>query len=59
VICFFRVDDGLMTFGLTEKAHLVLAEDAADQLISSAWFLRDLDEPTEARIADIVKTAAQ
>jgi hypothetical protein len=58
VICFFRVDDGLMSFGLTEKANLTRPADATDQLIESAWFLRDLDEATEARIADIVRTAA-
>jgi hypothetical protein len=55
VICFFRVDD-LMSFGLTEKANL--ADGAADKLIPSAWFLTDLDADTEARIADIVTSAA-
>lgn len=59
VICFFRADDGLMTFGLTEKANLTRDEQAPDQLIESAWFLRDLDKPTEARIADIVKGAVR
>ena len=57
VICFFRVDD-LMSFGLTEKANLVHPEDAPDKLIASAWFLTELDAPTEARIADIVASAA-
>ncbi|HVR32453.1 MAG TPA: DUF1801 domain-containing protein [Acidimicrobiia bacterium] len=59
VICFFRADDGLMTFGLTEKASLSRDQQAPDQLIEAAWFLRDLDKPTEARIADIVKKAAR
>jgi hypothetical protein len=47
-----------MSFGLTEKANLTRPADATDQLIESAWFLRDLDEATEARIANIVRTAA-
>lgn len=57
VICFFRVDD-YMTFGLTEKANVTRAESAPDHLIESAWFLTELDEPTEERIADIVRKAA-
>ncbi|MDJ0952712.1 MAG: DUF1801 domain-containing protein [Acidimicrobiia bacterium] len=57
VICFFRVDD-YVTFGLTEKANLARAEDAPDHLIESAWFLTELDEPTENRIAEIVRNAA-
>ncbi|MDJ0924520.1 MAG: DUF1801 domain-containing protein [Acidimicrobiia bacterium] len=57
VLLFFRVDD-LMSFGLTEKAHLSVDEGAPDQLIESAWFLSDLDKPTEERIAAIVRKAA-
>ena len=57
VICFFNVEDR-MSFGLTEKAHTSLEEDATDQLIASAWFLTELDEPTEQRIAAIVRKAA-
>ena len=57
VICFFRVDD-LMSFGLTEKANLAQAETGSDKLIASAWFLTDLDAPTEARVAAIVRSAA-
>jgi hypothetical protein len=57
VICFFRVDD-YMTFGLTEKAHIARAAGATDHLIPSAWFLTELDTPTEERIADIVRKAA-
>ncbi|HSJ71551.1 MAG TPA: DUF1801 domain-containing protein [Acidimicrobiia bacterium] len=57
VICFFRVDD-YMTFGLTEKANVARVENATDHLIPSAWFLTELDGPTEERIADIVKKAA-
>ncbi len=58
VIVFFRVDDeDYVSFGITEKANLALDEDAADQLRPSAWFLTDLDEPTESRIAAIVTKA--
>jgi hypothetical protein len=56
VMCFFRADD-LVTFGLTEKANLTPEDSASDQLIGSAWFVMGMDEPTEARIADIVKRA--
>lgn len=59
VICFFRVDgDAYVTFGLTEKANLTLEENASDRLRESAWFLTELDTPTEDRIAAIVKKAA-
>jgi hypothetical protein len=58
VICFFRVDDNdYVTFGLTEKAYLAPDPDAGHQLIGSAWFLTELDEPTETRVADIVRSA--
>ena len=58
VICFFRVDDhDYVTFGLTEKAHLAPDPDSGHQLIGSAWFLTELDDPTENRVADIVRSA--
>ncbi len=56
VLVFIRRDDYL-TFGLTEKANIVLDEGATDQLIPNAWFMRELDAPTEARIAEIVQVA--
>lgn len=60
VICFFRVDaDDYLSFGLTEKADLTPEDDAPDRLIGSAWFLTELDEATEARIAQIVAKAAR
>lgn len=59
VIVFFRVDaDDYVTLGLSEKAALPLADDAPDRLIQSAWFLTELDDATEARITDIVRSAA-
>ncbi len=56
VLCFFRADE-YMSFGLTEKAHFTCDDESPDHLIESAWFLTDLDEPTEMRIAAIVKQA--
>ncbi|GGG17973.1 hypothetical protein GCM10007304_35080 [Rhodococcoides trifolii] len=50
---FFRVDQ-YMSFGLTEKAQLSVDDGAPDLLIESAWFIKELDGPTEKRIAAIV-----
>ncbi len=58
VLCFFRVDDDrYVTFGLSEHAHHQPDEDAGHQLMGSAWFLTELDQPTETRIAEIVRRA--
>jgi hypothetical protein len=57
VLCFFRVDEKYMTFGLTEKANHSRDDGAKDQLMASAWFFNDLDEATEKRIAGIVQRA--
>ncbi len=57
VLCFFRVDETYMTFGLTEKAQHATDAGAKDQLMASAWFFNGLDVATEARIAAIVKRA--
>lgn len=56
VICFFRADD-YMTIGLTEKANLSAVGGNREKLIPSAWFLTEMDEVTEDRIAGIVKKA--
>ena len=59
VVCFFRVDDDdYVSFGLTEKANLAPDDGATDRLIGAAWFLTELDRPTEERIAAIVARAA-
>lgn len=55
VLVFFRVDDGLFSFGLTEKVPFAPGED--DQLMPSAWYFKELDEATERRIAQIVTDA--
>lgn len=56
VLVFIRKDDYL-TFGLTEKANLLIDESAPDKLSASSWFLTELDEATAARIAEIVRAA--
>lgn len=58
VLCFFRVDDDrYVTFGLTEHAHHEPDPSSGHQLMPSAWFLTQIDEPTEARITAIVRGA--
>ena len=54
-LIFFRHDD-YVSFGLTEKVGLDTA-GSPDQLMASAWFLMELDEPTEQRLAAIVRNA--
>jgi hypothetical protein len=54
VVVFHRVDDGVMSLGITEKAPVVTDQD---RLMSSAWYVTGLDGATEARIAEIVKRA--
>ena len=56
VLVFIRKDDYL-TFGMTEKANLLIDEDAPHKLVANAWFLTELDEATEARIAEIARAA--
>lgn len=56
VLVFIRKDDYL-TFGLTEKANLLIDEDAPHKLVPNAWFLTELDEATESRMAEIVRAA--
>jgi hypothetical protein len=59
VLCFFRVDDDrYVTLGLSEHAHHEPDDASGHQLMASAWFLTELDDATEAHIADIVRRAA-
>lgn len=58
VLVFFRLDGEVMSLGTTEKANHTLDEDAPDLLAPSAWFVSELDEPTERRISSIVRKAA-
>ena len=56
VLVFFR-KDAYVTFGLTEKALFTIEEGASNKLMPSAWFFTELDDATEAAIADIVRVA--
>ena len=56
-VCFFRADK-YMTFGLIEDANLTREEGAPHQLLASAWYFAALDDPTEAKLSAIVRTAA-
>jgi hypothetical protein len=58
VLVFIRKDDYL-TFGLTEKANLLIDDGAPHKLIPNAWFLTGLDKATEARLAEIVRAATR
>lgn len=58
VLCFFRVDDDrYVTFGLSEHAHHEPDEASGHKLMASAWFITELDRPTEAHVAGIVRRA--
>ena len=58
VLCFFRVDDDkYLTFGLSEHAHHEPDPSSGHQLMTSAWFVTELDEPTEEQVADMVRRA--
>src|SRR5690606_19819030 len=57
VVVHFRQDDGLVTFGLTEHARLAPPAGSADRLMPTSWALTEIDEPTEARVAQIVRDA--
>lgn len=49
--------DERVNLALTEKVALVPAGDADGLLMPAAWFFAALDEPTERRIAEIVRSA--
>lgn len=55
VVVFFRLDDGVMSLGLSEKATVDRENDS--MLRPSAWFIDEIDERTLSRVADLVRTA--
>lgn len=55
VLVFFRLDDGVMSLGLSDKATVEQEPDTT--LKPSAWYLDDIDEATLAKVADLVRTA--
>lgn len=55
VLVFFRLDDGVMTLGLSERA--TVEREPGSTLQPCAWYLDEIDEATLARVADLVRTA--
>lgn len=55
VVVFFRLDDGVMSLGLSEKATIEREPDST--LRPSAWFLDDIDDATLTKVAGLVRTA--
>ncbi len=55
VIAFFRLDDGVMSLGLSEKAKVDREDDST--LRPCAWFIDELDDRTLAKVAERVRIA--
>lgn len=55
VVVFFRLDDGNMSLGLSEKA--TVAREPGTTLHPSAWFLTEIDDPTLTKVSELVRTA--
>ena len=56
VLVFFRNDE-LMTLGISERANLVPAGGKDGKLIPAAWYFDELDEVTQQRVTEIVRSA--
>lgn len=56
VIVFIRNDE-LMTLGISEKAIIKPAGGKDGLLMPCAWYFENMDETTEARVAEIVRQA--
>ena len=55
VLVFFRVDDGVMSLGLSEKARV--EREPGSTLRPAAWYLEEIDEATLAKVSGLVRTA--
>ena len=55
VLVFFRLDDGVMSFGISEKGRT--EREADSTMRPSAWFIDEIDDHTLERIAGLVRTA--
>lgn len=55
VLVFFRLDDGVMSLGLSDKANVDREPDSA--LRPAAWYLDEIDDATLAKVAALVRTA--
>ncbi|MCF8590155.1 DUF1801 domain-containing protein [Gordonia liuliyuniae] len=51
-------NDERVNLALTEKVVLIPAGGSDGTLMPAAWYLETIDEPTEERIAEIVRSAA-
>ncbi|WP_070161936.1 DUF1801 domain-containing protein [Nesterenkonia sp. PF2B19] len=56
VLVFIRNDE-LISLGVSEKAGPVPAGEGEGRLRPSAWFVEELDDVTERRVAEIVRAA--
>ncbi|MFC0315775.1 DUF1801 domain-containing protein [Gordonia phosphorivorans] len=54
---FFRLDDDLMSVGITEKAYRAPAPDAPNSLMPCAWYLTELDEAGADLLTEVVRAA--
>lgn len=52
---FFRLDDGVMSLGLSEKATVMRESDST--LRPCAWFIDEMDDRTLTKVAELVRTA--
>lgn len=57
VVLFFR-EDTYVSFGLTDSTNLSKLGDPASELVGVAWYLSALNEKTEARVVEIVRSIA-
>lgn len=55
VLVFFRLDDGVMTLGLSEKA--TVEPEPGSTLKPCAWYLDEIDDATLAKVNDLVRMA--
>ncbi|MFT3944083.1 MAG: hypothetical protein QM705_09745 [Ancrocorticia sp.] len=55
VVVFFRLDDGVMSLGLSEKARV--EREPGSTLRPCAWYIDEIDDATAERVADLVRVA--
>lgn len=56
ILIFFRNDER-MSLGVSEKATFRPVGGAEGRLMPAAWYFDDLDDATERRVAEIVRSA--
>lgn len=55
VVLFFR-EDKYVSFGITDSTDLSKLGNPASELVGVAWYLSALNESTEARIIELVRS---